>query len=282
MTRTSVQTIAVALFIFNPISADEAEVKTLVDQAREAVVQGKTDKAIESLAKAIEVTPDDIDLFVARGDLYASVRRHTEAVTDFDRALKARPNSGSLLFRRGAARFKAGNVTGSIEDWDRQIKLEPRAEKSHWQRGIAYYYAGEFKKGQRQFELYQTYDDNDVENVVWRFLCQARVDGVEPARKAMLAVRLDRRVPMMQIYNLYRGKATVEDVFAAAKAGEPSDRILHHRLFYAHQYVGLYYEALGNAEKARHHTLESDQRQIGHYMWDVAHVHAARFKAEKK
>ena len=41
-------------------------------------------------------------------------------------------------------------------------------------------------------------------------------------------------------------------------------------------------EIAGNAEKARHHTLEADGRPIGHYMWDVAHVHAARLKAKQK
>ncbi|MFP6656566.1 MAG: hypothetical protein VB853_00195 [Pirellulales bacterium] len=250
--------------------------------AKDKTQDSAVENAIEAVGEEIKRKPDDPGLLARRGDLYASIRRHSEAAADFGRALKLQPGTASLLFRRGSARFKSGDISGSIKDWDRQIELEPRAEKSHWQRGIAYYYAGEFKKGQRQFELYQTFDDNDVENVVWRFLCQARVDGVKNARAAMLAVRLDRRVPMMKIYDLYRGKATVDDVFAAARLGEPSDRILHHRMFYAHQYVGLYYEAVGNAEKARHHTLEADGRPIGHYMWDVAHVHAARLKAEQK
>lgn len=258
------------------------QVQPLLDLAGAAAEKGEFDDAISTLSKAIKLKPDAAELYESRGSVFAAARRHAQAIADFDSALKLNPNDASVYFRRGLARFESGDVAGSIEDWDRQIALDPKSEKGHWQRGISYYYAGQFRKGQRQFELYQTYDDNDVENVVWRFLCQARVDGADKARASMLSVRLDRRVPMMKIYDLYRGKATVDDVLAAARAGEPGENELHHRLFYAHLYVGLYFEALGNAEKAREHILEADQRPISHYMWDVAHVHAARLRDDKK
>jgi lipoprotein NlpI len=45
-------------------------------------------------------------------------------------------------------------------------------------------------------------------------------------------------------------------------------------LFYAHLYLGLYFEALGDAEKARKHiTRAAGQYQTGDYMGDVARVH---------
>jgi len=277
--------ITVFFFAFGNLAmADDVDdaVQPLLDLARAAAEKGEFDDAIGAISKAIALKPDAAELLESRGSIFAAAGRRPQAIADFDSALKLSPNDASVYFRRGIARFESGDVAGSIKDWDRQIELDPKSEKSHWQRGISYYYAGEFRKGQRQFELYQTYDDYDVENVVWRFLCQARLDGVDKARAAMLSVRLDRRVPMMKIYDLYRGKATVDDVFAAAKAGESDENELHHRLFYAHQYVGLYYEAMGNAEKAREHTLEADKRPISHYMWDVAHVHAERLRADKK
>jgi lipoprotein NlpI len=175
---------------------------------------------------------------------------------------------------RGFAHFKAGRIKESIADFDKYIELEPKAKISHWQRGISYYYAGQYDNGTKQFEGYQDFDSNDVENAVWRFMCMTRKVGIEKARKDMLKIGDDRRVPMRQIYDLYKGDLKIDDVFAACKAGEPSREQLSHRLFYAHLYVGIYEELLGNKQKAYEHLNKAtEDHRIGHYMWDVARVH---------
>jgi lipoprotein NlpI len=109
-------------------------------------------------------------------------------------------------------------------------------------------------------------------------LCVARGSGVEKAKANLLPITEDRRVPMMQIYGLYQGKLTPDDVLAAANANPPNPDTHNQRLFYAHLYIGLWYEAAGNAELAKKHILESEKHKIAHYMWDVAHVHAERLR----
>ena len=93
----------------------------------------------------------------------------------------------------------------------------------------------------------------------------------------MLPIENDRRVPMMEIYGLFRGDKTPDDVFAAAEAGDASAAERNARRFYAHLYVGLYHEVAGDAKSARKH-IESAAKnhKIGHYMWNVADVHAKR------
>jgi lipoprotein NlpI len=98
----------------------------------------------------------------------------------------------------------------------------------------------------------------------------------------MLPIEHDPRVPMMQIYELYRGKLKPEDVLKAAEGGNPDMNQLNQRLFYAHLYIGLWHEAGGRAEEARKHILEAEKHKIAHYMWDVAHVHAERLRAAEK
>jgi lipoprotein NlpI len=73
---------------------------------------------------------------------------------------------------------------------------------------------------------------------------------------------------------MFRGKLQPDDVLQAARAGEPREEQLKIHLFYAHLYIGLFYEAEGNEELAKHHIVESEKHKIGHYMWDVAHVKA--------
>ena len=102
----------------------------------------------------------------------------------------------------------------------------------------------------------------------------ARSAGVEKARAALIPIRNDGRVPMMQVHALFAGKATVEDVLAAAKAGQPSAEELRQRLFYAHLYLGLHYEALGEAKRAGEHIAKAaGEFAEDHYMGDVARVH---------
>ena len=86
---------------------------------------------------------------------------------------------------------------------------------------------------------------------------------------------------MMQIYAMYRGDLTPEDVLKSAREGEPDKQKLNRSLFYAHLYIGLYYEALGQEKLAAQHIGKAaNDHRIGHYMWDVARVHSEQFKPQ--
>jgi lipoprotein NlpI len=188
-----------------------------------------------------------------------------------------------LFYLRGRERFRTGDVDGSIADFDMTAKLEPNRERELWELGLSHYYAGRFDDGAKQFEQYQTFYDNDVENSVWRYACVARKHGVKKALETLLPIKNDRRVPFMEIYAMFQGKTKPEEVLAAANAGEATAVDRKERLFYSHLYIGLWHEANGNAEKAKEHLAIADEKhKIGHYMWDVAHVHVARLKKSEK
>jgi lipoprotein NlpI len=208
--------------------------------------------------------------------------RVAQAIEMFTRALADDGSLAEAYYWRGREHFRAGQIEKSLADFDKYVALKPEVEPRQWERGISCYYAGQFERGAKQFELYQTFHDNDVENSTWRYLCMARSVGVEKAREAMLPIRNDRRIPMMAIYDLYRGKLKPEDVLAAANAGDAPEEVRSPQLFYAHLYVGLYYDAAGDAGQAlRHIGLAADKYRIDHYMGDVAAVHAARLRAAK-
>lgn len=197
----------------------------------------------------------------------------TTEVERITAAIESGGGSAALYNRRGEANFRAGSIDASISDFDRAIQLEPRLAPHHWQRGISLYYAGRFEDGYKQFELHQTVNPSDVENGVWHFLCRARTNGIEDARAHMLPISGDPRVPMAEIWTLFQGKGTVEDVFAAAQ--RDNGGVVHDQLFYAHLYVGLYYEALDQGAKASEHIRKAAEAPgATHYMGDVARVHA--------
>ena len=168
--------------------------------------------------------------------------------------------------RRGEEHFRAGRIAESIADFDKAIELEPRIAPHHWQRGISLYYANRFADGRKQFELHQTVNPSDVENAVWHFLCVARMEGVEKARAVLIPIPEDTRVPMMQIHALFAGKGTADDVLKPARGKDA--------IFYAHLYLGLYYEVAGDAVSSKKHIqLAAHEYAVDHYMGDVARVH---------
>jgi lipoprotein NlpI len=182
----------------------------------------------------------------------------------------ASPNE---LFRQGVDAFYAAKPKESVAAFDQLIALVPDSKPQLWQRGLSLYYTGDFKAGREQFETHQTVNTADVENAAWHFICVARAENVDAARKALIPIEGDTRVPMKQVHELFAGKATVEDVLKAAESGEGED-LKNHRC-YAHLYLGLYFEALGDEVKAKEHMVKAAKDYpMDHYMGKCAQVHA--------
>ncbi len=206
-------------------------------------------------------------------------RKFDEAHQLLSRLIKASPDGATPYYIRGRLNFQRGRMAESVRDFDAYVKRQPAAASRQWERGIALYYAGDFKAGAAQFELYQTFHDNDVENSVWRFLCMVPTEGVEKSRQVMLPIKDDRRIPMMKVFEMFRGTATPAEVLANVSEDDPQGDVLTGRLFYAHLYLGLYLEAVGEKREARKYiALAADKKLMNHprinsYMWEVARIH---------
>jgi lipoprotein NlpI len=257
-----------------------ADVDEFIKQARAALEKGDAAAALEAANKAVAADPKSAKATFVRGEAYAAQRKHAEAIQDFEATLALDKSFHLAIDRRGGERFKLGMIDESIADFNAFIKAVPQAEAAHWRRGISFYYAGKYEEGARQFFDGQGEYGADVENVFWHFLCNARKDGLEKARKALLTLKgPDGRVPMMQVNELLHGKVKPEDVIATAEKADLKGGAKNEALFYAHLYVGLYYEAAGDPAKTREHlTAAVEKHKIGHYMWDVGNVHLARMK----
>jgi lipoprotein NlpI len=178
-------------------------------------------------------------------------------------------------YAKGEEHFFAGRIKKALVEWDAQVKEDPASLPGHWQRGLALYYAERYKDGRIQFEAHQKVNSEDVENAVWHFLCVAKAESVEAARKAFIPITRDARVPMKEIHALYAGKGKPEDVLRAAEASDGIPAVARNRrLGYAHLYLGLYHEALGDVPRAREHLLKAAAlAPAANYMGRVAVVH---------
>ncbi len=235
---------------------------------------GMIDEALKLAAEAITASPKEPKLYLARGYIHQYKRRYQKAIDDFSKAIELQPDSVEALQRRGEEHFKLAQFEKSAVDFERVIELQPQHAPYHWQLGIVYYYTEQHKKGISCFESHQTVNSNDVENAVWHYLCVAKVHGLEAAKKGLLPISEDARVPMMEIYALFNGQGTEVQVMERAHQGRALGGDLARRIFYAHLYIGLYHEAQGNADKAYNYIKKAAQQyKENGYMGHVARAH---------
>lgn len=265
-----------------PVRPPEDATAEIAQQAIAAYRKGDVAGALALATKLTEAAPKQPQAWFLRAQLHVTQREHAKAAADYSEVLKLDPKSANAWQARGEANFKLGKIAESIADFDKFLELVPAQKPHHWQRGISLYYAARFKDGKEQFEIHQTVNSNDVENAVWHFLCAARADGLASAKKGLIPIEGDGRVPMAEVHRLFAGKAKPEDVLAAAKAA-PAQGRAGEPLFYAHLYLGIYFEAIGDAQQAREHIFKSAERANENgYMGDVARVHAEILRKQVK
>ncbi|XP_038716346.1 lipoprotein NlpI [Tripterygium wilfordii] len=176
-----------------------------------------------------------------------------------------------LAIRRGMLLFRQGDVLGSLAEFDKAIELDPRQKAYLWQRGLSLYYLDRFEDGAEQFRFDVAQNPNDTEESIWCFLCEAKLYGVQGARKRFLKVGRDPRPVMRETYNLFKDGGYPEKLVAAFSNGRESE------YFYASLYAGLYHESQNKLDSAKFHIMAACQSSYGQrsddYMVSLAKVH---------
>lgn len=217
------------------------------------------------------------------GVAHLRLRDNPAAIKAFTLALERDPKFAVAHDRRGDAYLKSGQWKKAIDDFDAFLKANPKFAPEHWRRGIALYYAGRFDDGRKQFDLHRKVNSEDVENSAWHYLCNARATTPAQARKDLIPVSEDPRVPMKEVLELFGGKLKPQDVIDAAENAKLKGAALTSARFYAHLYLGLYFESEKDEKKAFEHlTMAVEKYKIGDYMWDVGDAHLKLLKAKKK
>lgn len=214
-----------------------------------------------------------------------AAQRHdfVQAVADLDVARELGLADSLVFYHRGRWNFQAGRIDDSMRDFDRYVELAPARANSQWERGITCYYAGKYSAGAKQFVDYQGFHDNDVENAVWRYLCQIQFDGLEKARRAILPIKNDARVPMMEIYRLFRGESTPDKVLQVLKESKTTGELARQQAFDAHLYLALFFDSQNDWPAAiRHVDLAVRQFDKGDYMWSVAVQHQKHLRQRQQ
>ena len=188
------------------------------------------------------------------------------------------PDSVSAHSRRGDALFFLAEYKPAVDEYQAMVRLDPKLDASHWRLGIALYFAGQPKEAARQFDKYQSFDDVDRENGIWRFLCHHRAFGAERAAKQLLRYAKDDREPFPVVYRLFDGSLTPEEALKRIPETLPAIE-RDKQLFYTELYIGMLKTVQGDTAAAQmnlhHATSRKWPRTAGfgpNYMWHVARL----------
>jgi lipoprotein NlpI len=195
------------------------------------------------------------------------------AVHAADAMLREYPKDAAALRRAADIFLRAGKPIDSVRLFDKYLKMNPGAEPELWQRGIGLYFIGEYGKAAEQFVLHREANPHDVENAAWHFLCVAKGESFDIAKKGLLPAPGDSRVPMKEIYDMLR----TGDEEAITKAIEQLPENTEGReeaAFNGDLYRGLYADAKGDTKKAKEYLDRAANRAPSHYMGDVAKVYS--------
>ncbi|MEZ6078921.1 MAG: hypothetical protein R3C56_25590 [Pirellulaceae bacterium] len=168
-------------------------------------------EAINTLRQAIGL--------LGEGDFSQAAEKATAAA-------KLAGDSPQLLQAAAEVLYRSGHSAASLPLFDRVVELSPESAPQNWQRGIALCSCGKFAEGAKQFETHHSVNPDDVENSAWYFLCIAKTDGIEAARKTVIPSRGDGRQPMMSVLQMLQqklGSAQVLKRLVPIRPMAPSD-----------------------------------------------------------
>jgi len=177
--------------------------------------------------------------------------RYKDSIKIAEELVDQDANNTTHQFLLGEAAFMAGEMETSVSAFDKLVEINPRMKSSLWQRGLALYYDEKYSGGVEQFTVHQTVNTQDVENAVWHLLCLSKEIGVEEARKKLIPIQFDSRIPMKEIYRMFAGELEPADVLKAAESAIVNVEAERHQyLYFAHLYIGLFHEMNGAADSS--------------------------------
>ena len=247
--------------------------------ADEAVAKAQNATGDVKAAKAIEVADAEI------------LAMNKELTTELEGQLKALPaildtdaDAVGKYSRRGDLHMFLGKFAEAEADYKKMSVLKPDLDASHWRLGIAMYFAQHPEDAAAQFDRYHSFDNVDRENGIWRYLSHRAAFGKEKAREQLLKYEKDDRPPFREVYQLFEGTLTADQVLQSILPDLPESS-RQSRLFYAQLYVGLNEAVENNPEaalKALREAVKNDwPREAGFgpdYMWHVGRLQYLRLK----
>lgn len=95
-------------------------------------------EAITYYSKAIEIDPNNVEVFTARADAKYCLRNYSGSIADYTLAISVNDRYEDSYYNRGTAKVKIHDVNGAIADYTKTIEINPLHEKAFYNRATLY------------------------------------------------------------------------------------------------------------------------------------------------
>ncbi len=105
--------------------------------------QDQLEHKIADLSHRIEREPENVSLYIARGDARFLLHQFDEASDDYSRAIALDDHADAAYYGRGMALARAGFIEDGIRDLTVFLERHPNSSLAHTKRGVRYLWLGD-------------------------------------------------------------------------------------------------------------------------------------------
>lgn len=90
------------------------------------ILLGQSAAAISDLNKAVELKPDDSEIYYSRGSVKLFIQQYFAAISDFDKAIQLKPHYAKVYVSRGISKHRLGRTYEAKRDIQIGLKIAER------------------------------------------------------------------------------------------------------------------------------------------------------------
>jgi tetratricopeptide (TPR) repeat protein len=120
----------------------------------------KTDKAIETYKRGIELNRDRDDLHIDLGNLFFAEDRYQEALREYQEAVQVNPASSSHHYSLGQGLLKLEKFSQAEQEFRTVLRMEPDSPYGNYGLGLTLSKRGKFENAIKNFEAAIRKDNN--------------------------------------------------------------------------------------------------------------------------
>lgn len=215
--------------------------------------QQKPDLALEVLAKAATISPDQPYVYQLQSNILAAHGRYAEAIKALDSANSIEPGIPQIYWARGELFMALGDSESALESYRAMLLLNPAAAPAYARIGLIHQLEGDFEQSEKAYLEALRIEPGfpmALNNLAFAALAQSgrSADAVEWAQQAVAAQPENPEfLDTLGLAHHANGQPQ--------EALEDYDRALGIAPEYAsaHYHIGLLYDEMGSTEKAVEH-----------------------------
>ena len=108
-------------------------------------------KAIKHYSAALDLNPNYVEAYHARGTVYVFTGKIGYAIRDFSMAIELKPDYWVAYYNRGSLHRSDRRYEQSLKDFTKVIQLKPNLHTGYFERGEVYRLKGDFDRAIKDF-----------------------------------------------------------------------------------------------------------------------------------